>query len=168
MADTATKIPLASVTLSSASSDVTFASISQSYKDLFVVIHTGADAASDNLSVRLNGDGGTNYSTIELYKVNASAGAQKVTNTDKLRLQIANACDGSTVRNTYIVNFNSYSNSSTYKTALCRNGGNTGSYPGLALLLGTWRNANPITSLTFFYNSGNLLSGSTFNLYGIL
>ena len=59
---TATKIPLASITLSSDSA-VTFSSISQSYTDLILVIGSATtDSSTTDIDIRLNGDNGGNYS----------------------------------------------------------------------------------------------------------
>jgi hypothetical protein len=58
-----------------------------------------------------------------------------------------------------------YSNTTTFKTMLNRS--NVPS-TGTGATVGLWRNTAAISSLTITSESGNLQSGSTFTLYGIL
>ncbi len=64
-----------------------------------------------------------------------------------------------------IWNIMNYANTTTYKTTLQR---------GISVSESTeldaslWRNTAAITSIDISANGGNLVSGSTFNLYGIL
>lgn len=60
---TATWIALATTTLASATNTVTFSSIPATYRDLVLVIE-GETAASTRPSLRLNGDTGSNYSSV--------------------------------------------------------------------------------------------------------
>jgi hypothetical protein len=62
-----------------------------------------------------------------------------------------------------ILNFQNYSNSTTYKSVLTRvnNSGFTMAWVNL------WRSTAAITSITIYPYSGTFSSGSTFTLYGI-
>jgi hypothetical protein len=54
---------LANVTLGSSAASVTFSSISQSYRDLVLVI-TATTSAVDNAFIRFNSDSGSNYNIV--------------------------------------------------------------------------------------------------------
>jgi len=64
------------------------------------------------------------------------------------------------------VDFMNYSNTTTYKTWLAREGNGTNGY--VSALVGLWRNTNAITQIKVLNTgSGNFATGSTFTLYGI-
>jgi hypothetical protein len=69
---------------------------------------------------------------------------------------------------TYIVQLNSYSNTTTNKPVLVRTNAAISSGTGVEAHVGMWRNTAAITSLTIGPTGGNIFSGSTFTLYGIL
>jgi hypothetical protein len=75
--------------------------------------------------------------------------------------------DGTNIYSNAIINIQNYSNTTTYKTALLRSNLATGTYPGVDAFVGLWRSTSAITSITILPASNNLLSGSTFTLYGI-
>jgi len=60
---TPTYTPLATVTLGSATSSVTFSSIPATYRDL-ILIFDGTRTGNNNVQYRFNSDTGTNYSTV--------------------------------------------------------------------------------------------------------
>jgi hypothetical protein len=64
-----------------------------------------------------------------------------------------------------IVNLQNYSNSTTYKTIISRS---NNAANGLDLFASMWRSTSSIDSIKIYPASGNMASGSTFNLYGIL
>lgn len=154
--------PIATTTLGSAAADVTFSSIVGTYTDLVLVVNGGIVNSSQDLSLRFNSDSGTNYSDTSLQGFAGGATSSRQSNTNKMYLDEAGA--PTTLVGTYIINVFNYSNSTTYKTVISRfsNGGSTAS-----ALVGLWRSTSAITSIIVAATSGNLLSGSTFTLYGI-
>jgi len=157
-----TYTPIASVTLSSAQSSVTFSGIPQTYTDLVVVASVNE---SNDVAVKLNfnSDTGSNYSFTSLYGTGSTAGSDRAssqTYTDLGRYYDAT----STTRPIIILNVMNYTNSTTNKTFLIR-----GTTPGLATQarVGLWRSTSAITSLDLAPTSGTFSSGSTFNLYGV-
>jgi hypothetical protein len=156
---------IASTTLGSAASTVTFSSIAATYTDLVVVVNaTFSNASTANLALQFNGDTGSNYSATRLLGDGSSASSARVGSTYMMIGDINNALFSS------IINIQNYANTTTYKTALTRTGfagGFLGAYVGL------WRGSTgsatqAINSVLIGYNgSGTFAAGSTFNLYGI-
>ena len=165
MPDTVTYTPIATNTLGSAAASVTFSSIAGTYKDL-VCIYTAGTATPVDMSVRMNGDSGSNYSFSWL----SGTGTTAVSNRDSnyARLLIDNYAYPPSAALTYNVNiiqFMNYSNTTTYKTVLMRNGN---AAAGVDAGVGLWKDTSAITSLVFNFSTGaNIAAGSVFTLYGI-
>ena len=163
MAAGATYEPIATTTLSSAQSSVTFSSISGTYTDLVVVIDGTTASTFTQLQVRTNGDTGSNYSTTYLWGTGSAAVSDRDSNISTGGMNAGFLGTGQGNNTFHIQN---YSNSTTYKTVLARS-----SVPGnrVAATVNLWRSTAAITSLRFNLISGeNFASGSTFTLYGIL
>lgn len=160
MADTATKIPLASVTLSSATSSVTFSGISQSYTDFKLVLWALGSSTKDVI-IRFNSDTGTNYSYTQLIGDGSSASSSRASNSTSIYVDAYGVTTTDSLLST--IDIMNYSNTSTYKSILVRaNDLRVGATAGL------WRNTSAITNITLSLTSSTFASGSTFNLYGIL
>jgi hypothetical protein len=152
-----TYTPIASVTLSSAQSSVTFSGIPQTYTDLVVVV-SGYYSGTTYGSFQLNGDSNSgNYSYTRLLGYSGGVLSDRAGGSDGFSL-------GST-QGTCIAHIQNYSNSTTYKTVLVReNAAGTGT----AAYVYLWRNTNAVNSFAVFAaGGGNFASGSTFNLYGV-
>ena len=157
---------IATTTLGSAQSSVTFSSISGSYTDLILIANAqGASApTSRDPGIRFNSDTGSNYSYTGLTGNGSSASSFRSTN------QTAGACGfvfPTTNFETIIMHIQNYSNSTTYKTAVFRN-----SYASSLVGAGVnlWRSTAAITSITILgsdLGSINIASGSSFTLYGV-
>jgi hypothetical protein len=157
-----TYTPIATTTLSSAAASYTFSSISGSYTDL-VLIAVGTGSALGNVSLRFNGDTGTNYSRTKIEGNGTSASSARVSNYTTIPL---GDFDTSQIAS-HIVNIQNYSNTTTNKTVLGRWNNNAGTYASLGATVSLWRNTAAITSIIVFNDAGNLSSGSTFTLYGV-
>jgi hypothetical protein len=157
---------LATTTLSSAQSSVTFSSISGSYTDLVLIINakgTGFSGSGTYPYVRYNSDSGTNYSRTYLAGNGSSASSSRGSSENLQYLVGGTYVDGSFTYNS-ITQFMNYSNSTTYKTMLSR--ANNASVQ-VDALVGLWRSTSAITSIVIYSSSGNFDIGSTFTLYGI-
>jgi hypothetical protein len=170
MAAGATYEPIATTTLGSAQGTVTFTSISGTYTDLFVMCD-GQNATQDGweAGITFNGDTGSNYSFTYVGGNGTSASSSRSSNT--AFIPSAGLASWTTVANSpgiYSFNVMNYSNTTTYKTTIGRNGHATGSFASTDAVVGLWRNTNAITSITLTVrNSGTFATGSTFTLYGI-
>lgn len=154
--------PIATTTLGSAQSSVTFSSISGSYTDLVLVVN-GEVSTSQQIALQFNSDTGSNYSSTALYGDGSSGASARNTSTTSMVGGFGWFANGT--RATSIINIQNYSNTTTNKTAIGR-GNLSSSYVHAGV--GLWRNTSAITSITMFVFGGyNWNSGTTFNLYGI-
>ena len=152
---------IATQTLGSAASSVTFSSITGTYTDL-ILIFDGTTASGGYPSLRFNGDTGTNYSATVMRGNGSAAGSTRYSTANEM--DIAMGSPLSTSQNNIIIQVMNYSNSTTYKTILARTN-NASVETGAGV--GLWRSTSAITSVTLKSNSPNFDVGSTFSLYGI-
>jgi hypothetical protein len=158
--------PIATTTLGSAQSSVTFSSISGSFTDLVLVMNakgTGFTGSGTYPYVRYNSDSGTNYSRTYLSGNGSAASSGRGTSENLQYLVGGTYIDGTFAYNS-ITHFMNYSNTTTYKTMLSR-ANNSGVQ--VDALVGLWRSTSAITSIIIYSSSGNFDTGSTFTLYGI-
>jgi hypothetical protein len=156
----ATYEPIATQTLTSSTTSIGFASIPGTYTDLVLVVNQYLVTGSQNTKCWVNGDTATNYSVTYLYGGSGAAASGRFTN----QSFVYAGETGSTIATT-ILQFNNYSNTTTYKTILLRD-----SSPGnsVSSWMGLWRSTAAITTINFGAASGGSFgSGSTFTLYGI-
>ena len=150
---------IATTTLGSDTSNVTFSSITGTYTDLVLVVNGGM-ASQAAMVVELNSDTGSNYSITRLYGDGSTATSDRFTSQNYLDMGFFQA----NLNNNSIIQFMNYSNSTTNKTVLTR-----WNSPAFTVsVVGLWRNTAAITSIKLFNATAvNLKSGSTFSLYGI-
>jgi hypothetical protein len=158
---TPTYTPLATVTLGSSASSVTFSSIPATYRDLILVgdlILSTSNA--QQIRIRFNGDTGSNYFT-----VNMGATTTTFSQTSTLSAgRIGQAYNGS--RSTHILNLMDYSATDKHKTGTARGDNASNRIEALAT---RWANTAAITSMTVIIeDASNFAAGSTFNLYGVI
>jgi hypothetical protein len=153
--------PIATNTLSSAASSVTFSSISGSYTDLVLVSNgkmTGGGGVNNKIT--FNSDTASNYSRTYVY----GDGSTALSGRDSSQNNLGFIYWSSTNPSNTIVQIMNYSNATTYKTASAR----TSEDGVAAAYVGLWRSTSAITSITITRGSTNdFASGSTFTLYGI-
>ena len=168
MAAGSTYAPIATTTLGSAQSSYTFSSISGSYTDLRLImnIKTSDAGAVSDLKINVNGDTSSGfYSSTRIYGNGSAAVSDRSSSQNSWNSNGVNCTDSAAFGN-MLCDFQNYSNSTTYKTIIIRSNP-TPSYSMAIVCL--WRNTNAITSITLTPASGgNINSGSTLTLYGIL
>jgi hypothetical protein len=154
-------VPLANVTLGSNTSNVTFSSINQTYRDLIFVLQascTGSSAAG----FQINSDGSNNYFMMGI------AGWSGDFRTDAYnsqpRVSLTNGTSMSTTVWTNIIQFSDYSTSGSHKGGFYR--ANNTSDRTIASSF-RWGSTSAITTVTFQGNNFPFAAGSTFALYGI-
>jgi hypothetical protein len=151
--------PIATTTLGTAASSVTFSSISGSYTDL-VLIFGGSVSAFGNLRIRVNGDTASNYSWTRLLGDGSSASSDRGSNSTFINIAIL---DTDVIGNS-LVHLQNYSNTTTYKTVLTRGNSRAG-YVGANV--GLWRSTSAIDSITVLTQNGNINTGTVVSLYGV-
>ena len=157
----ATYDPIATITLTSAQSSVTFSNITQEYSDLHVVVNAIANPAND-LIITINNDSGSNYSRTVLYGTGTSASSTRGSNLNIMYCDAYMSLDTSEY-SIYTIDFFQYSNTNLYKTSLVSA---TRAGRGMDKQVNLWRSTSAITSLKFFADTGNL-TGGKISLYGI-
>lgn len=155
---------IASTTLASTSTTITFSSISSSYTDLVLVIAATNTGGNADLFMRLNNDTGTNYSYNWFSGTGSSATSGRVGTTANVRMGYY-ALPQSTFQYNSITHILSYTDTNSYTTWMTR--ANAAS-AGADMLSGTWRNDSAVNRIDIIANTGAFGVGSTFSLYGIL
>jgi hypothetical protein len=148
-----TYTPLATVTLGSSASSVTFSSIPATYRDLVLTV----SSPTANVLARFNGDSTAHYSRVTMSGNGSTATSASTTADTALFLTAGSGgfC---------VAQIMDYSVTNKHKTALRRRNDATSVLDASAI---RWPNTSAITSLALAAASGDLASGSTFNLYGI-
>jgi hypothetical protein len=166
-----TMTPIATSTLASATGSFTFSNIPQTYTDLLVVINGGmATNTGYGVSIRINSDTGSSYSSTRLYGAGSTVTSDRLSNVTQLYALMPASNNLGSV---HLFNFMNYSNATTNKTVLIRNSSRGwdagGSATGVdALVAGLWRSTAAISSISFSPEfSANWLSGTSFTLYGV-
>jgi hypothetical protein len=161
MASTYEKI--ATTTLGSSAADITFSSISSAYTDIVLIFSGVRDSGGDlDLGFRFNSDSGSNYSDTEIRYTPTSINSYRNANQTFTRLGVLTSSQ--TMLRANIMN---YSNTTTYKTAISRVDSRNTEY-GATARTSLWRSTSAINSITIYSGAGNIASGATATIYGIL
>lgn len=164
MAAGATYEPIATTTLSSSQSSVTFSSISGAYTDLVIITNTAVTSGTGAIYLRVgNGsvDTGANYSFTYVYGNGFTIQGGRASN----RTEAVIDRHATSITGNGIANIMNYSSTDTYKSIISR--GNESSNMSIAYI-NLWRSTSAINIITMLDENGaNFTAGSTFTLYGI-
>lgn len=152
--------PIASQTLGSNTTTVTFDNIPGTYTDLRFVFVGKYVSAVNNFSFRLNDDTGSNYSFTQLFGNGTSASSARASSQAFGRYGTISNSAISTV----VVDFMAYSNTSVFKTILSQTSAADFRVHRDVVL---WRSTSAITKILMGYDGADFQAGSTFSLYGI-
>jgi hypothetical protein len=163
---------LATVTVpSGGAASIEFAGIPQGYKhlQLRVLARSGSTASGGNyLSMRFNGDSGSNYTYHALQGDGSSATAAGLASQNTVYLQrMANNNDASGIYGAMVVDLLDYSNVTKYKTVR-----NLGAYDAngsgrVYFSSSAWMNTAAVTSISIAPESSTFNQYSSFALYGV-
>jgi hypothetical protein len=157
----ATYEPIATTTLSSAASTITFSSIPATYTDLRIVV-SATSTTNGGFGLKFNNNG-FNYSVTRLRGNGTSATSDQETSATSINVgnvYSANPC-------LYTFDIFSYAGS-TYKTALAESSTDQNGSGFVYRSVGLWGNTAAITSVTVLEILGYQLAiGTTATLYGI-
>jgi hypothetical protein len=159
---TPTYTALATVTLGSSVSSVTFSSIPATYRDLIVVASALAATANSNVILRVNGDATSgNYSRVTMN----GTGSIATSSTGDPQFVTEYAYMTTTSRVIIKTSFLDASATDKHKTYLTRS---DNSATGTTALANRWANTAAITSIGLLGDTSNFAAGSTFSLYGVI
>jgi len=161
MASTYEKI--ATNTLSSAQSSITFSSIPSTYTDLVLISNAAVSSGAAQMLCRLNSDTGSNYSFTRLGGDGSTTESSRASSVSYMQITWFGYLT-TTINQAGIANFMNYSNSTTNKTVLTRsnNAGN-----GVGSNVNLWRSTSAINTILLYPDASTFATGSTFTLYGI-
>jgi hypothetical protein len=151
--------PIATLTFTGTTSTGTFSSIPATYTDLRIIF-TGTSTAQ-SLSIRFNGDTGTNYSRTGLQGTGAVASSFRTSSASSINIATLNTTPLFVSPNVF-----SYAGS-TYKTILSEEARDQNGSGNVVRTVGLWQDTAAITSITLFGASSHNITG-TATLYGIL
>jgi hypothetical protein len=159
---TPTYTPLATVTLGSATSSVTFGSIPSTYRDL-ILVFTGTRTGNNNVLVRVNGDSGSNYNYVSASSSGSSGSSNNISGATELPSTLASLQTNSQLN--VVWQFMDYSATDKHKVILTRfNQTST----EVSMFANRWANTVAINSIRVFSGNENFGSGSTFSIYGVI
>jgi hypothetical protein len=156
-------VALATQTLGTAASSVTFSSIPQGYTDLVLVMSPLSSSGQRQVYMEINGDTGSNYSRTILSGTGSTAVSARNSNQSQTYLDYYGVVE--TTPTNKIIQFMNYSNSTTYKTILTRSNDTS---LGLDAIVHLWRSTAAITQIKIYIDAVNFAAGSTFTIYGLL
>jgi len=159
----ATYEPIATTTLGSNTTTVTFSSIPSTFTDL-VLVAQYSNTTSVDMFLRFNGVTTTVYSDTQVYGNGTSALSYRQSNAGAGLLDLGAGGFGTTIGATFIHVMN-YANTTTNKTYLTRS-----SFSAIhtGATVGLWRSTAAINQIDVYSSSANAIaSGGVFTLYGI-
>lgn len=155
---TPTYILIASQTLGSSASSVTFSSIPATYRDLIIVV-TCSDSSGSSVRMRLNSDTGSNYSYVAMMGNGTTPNSETSSGSSGT---IASFAATSATLSTYITHLNDYSATDKHKSWLSRG---SNSLRAVEAIAGRWANTAAVNTIQITATSFD--AGSRFYLYGI-
>lgn len=175
--DPGAMIPIATVTISSATANATFSNIPQNYEHL-QIRWSGKEESNGTsnwygLAATFNSDSGSNYNNHYLGTYAVTGGGAQTTFADNsaqtyVNVSIIGRGNGDNITfGSGIIDILDYTNTNKYKTVRSLSGFIYNPTPNrLDFMSGMWRNTAAITSIGLS-NAGNFATGTTFSLYGI-
>jgi hypothetical protein len=165
-------IPIASQTLGSSASSVTFSSIpttlnGKTLRDLVLVISAKSSSASNFTAIAgtLNNDSSSIYNFVYMAGTGSAATSDVTSNFFEARFSrsLSNT-DFELVK----IDFLDYAQTNKHKVMLARAGTSGSAAPAVAATALRYASTNAITTITLTLNDGSsYLTGSTFSLYGL-
>lgn len=152
---------IASTTISSTLTEVTFSSISSAYTDLVLVLAPTAGSIADT-AIQFNSDTGSNYSRTYLTGNGSTTASGRNSNDTRIRLTYNGGTSGSA--GVQIIQIMNYANTTTNKTILNRNA--NANY-GTDANVGLWRSTSAINTIRIFCDGGGNWTAGFVSLYGI-
>lgn len=155
---TNTYTALATITLASTDTEIVFASIPATYRDL-VLVANAFTSSNFQMQTRFNSDSGSNYPYVQMYAA-PTQGSDSGTLT-----HVRSVFGGSGYPEVAILQIMDYSATDKHKTVLARENAIANSWVGARTT--RWANNAAIYQINITPVAGTFSIGSTFSLYGI-
>ena len=163
--DTNAYFSIATNTLSTTASSITFSSIPSTYTHLQIRVLARSGASADDFRFQLNGDTGANYSRHGLYGTGSAAAANGVASSGVGNLGVID--NTASVFSVAVVDILDYTNTNKYTTVRSLNGYDANGSGYVFFASTAWMNTAAVTSITLFPSSSSFQQYSSFALYGI-
>ena len=164
---------IATVTLGSNATSVSFTSIPSTYTHLQIRAIARTDrsgvASGDWMKITFNSDTGTNYAFHQMQGDGASASAAASASSANMEvIRVAGAASTANGFGAVVFDLLDYANTSKYKTQRTLGGYDNNGAGVVSLSSGVWMNTAAVTSITFVPGGGtNFVQYTSFALYGI-
>jgi hypothetical protein len=165
---------IATTTLGSTTSTITFSSIPSTYKSLQIRTLQRVDASVTgyywNMKINVNSDSGSNYPWHYLQGDGSAASAAGTTATTYIEVNSVAPDQAKTsgIFGTSIIDIHDYASTTKNKTLRYFAGADANGTGKVTLGSGLWLSTSAITSIVITTNAANgFIAGSTFALYGI-
>lgn len=162
---TPTYKPLATKTLTTTASSITFSSISQSFRDLIIVCNSAVSTSTANLYLQFNGDSASNYYFVTMYGSGGGSGVSQYVNTAVMYAGYGNIDLDTSFAGIHQINVMDYSATDKHKSVLFRTNNATSQTHAAA---GRWASTAAISSIVIKPTASTFAANSTFTLYGIV
>ena len=159
----ATYTALATITLSSSASSVTFSNIGSGFRDLRLVFN-GKISGDFEAPVTLNSDSSGNYYAVNMRGDGSSYASSTNTGATHFQLGLRNVTIANTDEIISTIDFLDSSATDKHKTILKRVGAASKQTYAEAV---RWASTSAVTTISMSVAGGSYLTGSTFSLFGI-
>jgi hypothetical protein len=160
--------PIATTSPTNNPTELIFTSIPATYTDLVLVVSAKASPDGGDIYIKVNDDGGSNYSWTNIWGNGSTTGSARSSNGALgLLVDYYGTVGNSSNNHLLIANFNNYANTTTYKTCLARS---NNSAVGIDSTVTMWRSTAAIGSLKLGIGSARtdtFSTGTVATLYGI-
>jgi hypothetical protein len=157
---------IATITGTGSSGNIVFSSIPSTYTHL-QLRYNSITGDSDEIWMRLNGDGTSSYATHRLTGNGSAASAAGTASLSFVRINGLVTLTGGIYPTVGIIDIHNYSSTSINKTVRGITGNENNGSGEINLISGVWLKTDAITSLRIQASGTNFTSSSTFSLYGI-
>jgi hypothetical protein len=156
---------LGNITLTTAQTTITLSSISQAYRDLYLVITIAGTGSGGSPLLRANNDAGLNYTGTVLRANGTTANGVNLTSYNygaMLGIYVANSGSNNTFFDVWMPD---YATTDKHKNMMIRA---NGASSGVEMQITKWNNTSAVTSLVLTFGSGQTWGiGTTVALYGV-
>lgn len=161
----ATYEPIATTTLSSAQTTITFNSIPATYTDLKIVMRAKGNTGGINVSLRFNNDATATYSYVTLNGVGGSGTSAIQSGSSQVLLTAATTISTSNF-GLLIVDVLDYVTTTRFKSILHTYSNDNNNTGAVSSIVGMWRSTAAIDRIDLGINN-TMAIGTTATLYGI-
>ena len=161
---------LATVTLSSTQSAITFSGIPQGYSSLqlrVIARCSGAYTGNTDVTFYYNGDITASHYYSHYLRGDGSSATAYAANNSSLTMGSLDNNNTANVYSASIIDIVDYANPNKNTVSRCLEGWDANGSGQVYLKSAGWTNTSPVTSFVITFGDGNVMANSSFSLYGV-